>query len=124
MTDQELNRLEQLASKATPGHWIWRPTGGAQHAFPDGRYSSSNLRLCGHPTNLRVGAMDHIMKTDAELIAAARTAIPELITLVRELRAELDIVRRRDQSSAEALKLASKLLHSAPLGPHTRGDRA
>jgi hypothetical protein len=67
MTDEQLTKLEELCEKATPGPWR----------------ISRDARL--FPLNL---------KADGRFIAAARTALPELIAEVRRLRTELEISRK------------------------------
>jgi hypothetical protein len=106
MTDEQLNRLEHLAAAATPGPWSWRPTGDNRDVTGPYLGIGGQLiaRLCGYPTNLRVCAIDTASRADGDFIAAARSAVPELIAEVRRLRAEL---RRRQESWASSRKRVS-----------------
>lgn len=76
----ELKHLEDLCSKATPGPWKgdeYEMTAPKVKTLEEGR-----IKL--------VWADDyHMSEFDAEFIAAARTALPELIARVRRLEAEI-----------------------------------
>lgn len=93
---QNLDALEQLASAATPGPWEWwtsnshvRLTGaecdGGRHGQDGGVLHAANIR--GEYATVVVSAADR------QFIAAARTAVPELLARVRD--AETDAERFR-----------------------------
>jgi hypothetical protein len=93
MTPQDLDRLDELAAKATPGPW-----------------EALELSMPGEAL-LRMGAEQsfstrqvQVRDADAAFIAAARTAIPALVAEVRRL-------RRRDAMLSESLWQAWKALH-------------
>ncbi len=79
MTDERLAELERLAYKATPGPW-WPRWGGE----PGYIYSSGLDRVIAELPEERSDMWTH---ENSEFIAAARTAIPELIAEVRRLKA-------------------------------------
>jgi len=128
MTPQDLDRLDELAAKATPGPW-----------------EALELSMPGEAL-LRMGAEQsfstrqvQVRDADAAFIAAARTAIPALVAEVRRLRdecgfnsdsleaatkngrivleramkaeAEVRRLRRRDAMLSESLWQAWKALH-------------
>lgn len=74
--DQFLSAIEEVEKKATPGPWIRNGTGGyiCYHQIEDDRIldyiSSPNSQL-------------NETKPDAEFIAASRSAIPQLLEIVR-----------------------------------------
>lgn len=73
----DLDRLETLAMKATPGPWL------AQYEVADewiGVTGAGRWTLCPQVATLERGGED-----DAAFIEAARTAVPELIARIREL---------------------------------------
>lgn len=79
MSDNDLNRLEALANAATPGPWE------AENDCGTGILSGM---LGGRPRMMPFG--DVWTFADAVFIAAARTAVPELIAEVRRLRERLE----------------------------------
>lgn len=107
MTEEELTRLESLEKAATPGPWTahFNRTGGDGVSFG---------KVCAHvPPSSFAGAKSLIIATgfiddywspkwgplpsqlsvdqnanNAEFLAAARNALPELIADIRRLRAE------------------------------------
>jgi hypothetical protein len=85
MTDQELNALETLHKKATPGPWYVSNTGEGQ---PCVSYSEES-DYHGYPVAIQ-GMIFAANNANMEFIAAARTAVPELIEEVRMLREELE----------------------------------
>lgn len=88
MTEAELLELEELCGMATPGPWlIDGPCVYALNEHGSNRFSAGigtgfvqQSRLKSERTSA-----DEI-EADAQLIAAARTAIPELIAEIRRLR--------------------------------------
>jgi len=75
-----LNELERLCNAATPEPWIVDDATLVDLEAPGGRSIATTYNC---PTRLE----------DAEFIAAARHALPKLITKVRQLQAELDYYR-------------------------------
>ena len=74
LTDAELERLEELASGATPGPWAEMNRG----LYPM-VYGPNGERVCRSVDS----------KNDTIYIAAACNAVPQLVAEVRRLRAEL-----------------------------------
>lgn len=72
MTNEELDRLEALANAATPGPWV------------------ADERWVEDADEYDIGEAQET--SDAEFIAAARTAIPQLIAEIRRLQAIIDPV--------------------------------
>lgn len=92
MDPEQLEHLDQLASEATPGPWVYLlsamgdPSNGPDHISLDGpEYTVAEIEGC------RTG------DRDATFIAAARIAVPELVAEVRRLRAQLDQINARHQ---------------------------
>lgn len=86
MSDEELDRLERLADGATPGPWDDRHRGClripiiAPHPARDADWRLiADVRSAGRER-----------EANAAFIAAARTAVPELIAEVRRLRAQIE----------------------------------
>lgn len=112
MTSEELDQLERLAEAATPGPWMAvytddelrgleqfgvnapeEATGGCVFPLPAGtmvageRTVASGCDADGEP----IGEVLLPLKPhDAAFIAAARSAVPALITIVRKLRESQD----------------------------------
>lgn len=85
MTDDELNRLQALCDAATPGPW-WVSDDGLNDVWNGEEEFAENLIA---PGCVRHGeAPSERIRADQDFIAAARTALPELIAEVRRLRAE------------------------------------
>lgn len=85
MTEEELARLEELASKATPGPWEWVAGSDALHAttVPHEWHEDETAKI--------IVTDSHVYPphgADAAFIAAAREAVPALLAEVRRLRAE------------------------------------
>jgi len=89
LTSEELERLEQIIAKATPGPWLTRSFQTWSHARPqlwvmdsipdrDGKVVA-NAVCSTTPTNADA-------ESNAAFIAAARAALPRLIEEVKELR--------------------------------------
>lgn len=118
MTGERLAELERLASAATPGPWrVGYPAfrcvldhAGEAHGRGKCRYSFEGWRdgegqvsrdigygpesVSGDEAPVVAGTWDYECggvrePADAAFIAAARTAVPELVAEVRRLRAEL-----------------------------------
>lgn len=89
----DLDCLEVLAMKATPGPWL------AQYEAADeqfcvtgaGHFDGGRWMVCPEVATLERGGED-----DAAFIEAARTAVPELIARVRELEHRLAIKEGAD----------------------------
>ena len=97
MTEQELQAIEERASKATPGAWIVE---AGEYSGRDWMIGSVAMFLgascwddkCYTVTTNQVHAseLEGDAKTDAEFIAYAREDVPALIAEVKRLRAKLD----------------------------------
>lgn len=84
MSPERLDELEALAAAATPGPWEPKVVSGDAACYHN---PGSRLRLNTNQS-WAVGPLPHRCglqaQHDAAFIAAARTAVPELITRVRE----------------------------------------
>ncbi len=87
----DLDRLEALANAATQGPWHLNEEGFGKHGVPTIYATDEELRYIAKCRDLP--AHENHAPTDdranARFIATARTAIPQLITEIRRLRAEL-----------------------------------
>jgi hypothetical protein len=86
MTDQELNALEVLHEKATPGPWEMEEEGGP----------CSFIEITGrsgrHVCTVRLFGFEHPVQWDnGRFIVAAHTSVPALIAEVRRLQKWLEI---------------------------------
>lgn len=81
MTNEELDKLEELANKATPGPW--KIDGYASFSIAVAHIYSEILIANTHCNN------------DAKFVAASREAIPKLIAEVRRLRKAIDDIGLR-----------------------------
>lgn len=81
ITDQRLDEIEALASKATRGPWWACNLGGEWNvAAPDGDCIA--YRICGN-----LGMDDGTDDEDvAKFVAASRTDVPDLVAEIRRLR--------------------------------------
>jgi hypothetical protein len=82
MTD--LMRLAELCEAATPGEWI---------AFGETAVTGSSFGPWGRvsgPTYVQRDRSEAFAPADAAFIAAARTAVPELLSMIHSLTAERD----------------------------------
>ena len=86
ITEQQLNEWEELAKAATPGPWE------AELATERGSWirqsDTSNLSAMSWGNTDQEGAANAIF------IAASRTAVPALVEMVRELKAENERLRK------------------------------
>jgi len=85
MTEEQLTRLEKLEAEATPGHY---------NTLGDFGFKNWQVR-----SNERCLYGSHgFSRADAELIAAMRNALPELLKEIRELRKSVafreELIRR------------------------------
>ena len=87
MTEQELQAIEERASKATPGAWIANESHYDIAVFAPHPSESGNTLIAEID-----GGISEDSKRDADFIAHARTDVPALIAEVRSLRAKLDAV--------------------------------
>lgn len=82
LTDEDLNRLRDLADKATPGPWEWDGTGvnnGLEGNFSFDWCSNGSPQFNGSEQNANE-------ENDGAFIAAARDALPRLLSEVTDLR--------------------------------------
>lgn len=92
MDAKRLEELEALANAATPGPWTIDQNDKDQYADLNTSKHKGNIiwygfaRCFGQKENPILGT--EYMMANAALIAASRTAIPELISEVRRLQAE------------------------------------
>lgn len=121
MDDARLDSLQSLADAATPGPW--------RDDNPDDSYCMNmyvvmpasepepndedelNKAICVTllQTKARIGGTSVRWDANARFIAAARTAVPELIAEVRRLRAEnAGYVSVLDDQHAELMRLTSE----------------
>ena len=77
----DLDKLEELCKAATPGPWRYTT------AYGVATIESKEDRGIAH-------AVDYMETSNADFIAEARTALPLLIKMVRELESENDILKR------------------------------
>jgi len=82
MTEEDLDKLEQLSTVATPGPWVADMAG---------------IRAPNHDSVADAWSDN---PHDAAFIAASREAIPALIAEVRRLRAEIEERDRREYDAA------------------------
>lgn len=98
MTEEELERLEELCSRATPGPWKVRQEFG-RSLTPYGDVFMLCAADLGEEASLN----------NAAFIVAARTALPALLAEVRRLQAELakqdTLERRVDELDRRTLSL-------------------
>lgn len=82
MTDERLAELERLANAATPGPWF--PRWGGEPGYVYSQSAERVIAMLADEQN------DGLPRPNSQLIAAARTAVPELIAEVRRLRAAIE----------------------------------
>lgn len=99
MTEQRLAELEALANEATPEPWIWdgdecelRSPASIQAVLDGEWWNTGDAGVSVLPKNIA-------------FIAAARTAVPELIAEVRRLRVGLESARATIQSMLNDLRV-------------------
>src|SRR5579885_3596484 len=99
MTEEELERLEQLANAATPGPWS---SSGEYHAgkVPGGRPNGETIARFGSWIGKQLQFPND---ENAAFAAAARQAVPELIAEVRGLRKQVTGLADRVAIQAELL---------------------
>lgn len=83
MTDDELNRLEALASAATPGPWRYEDSYDPCVITESGQYIAQTSY-----DQQSVSRGDRDYHVAAHFIAASRDAVPALIAEVRRLRGD------------------------------------
>lgn len=84
MTNEELDRLQELSDKATPGPWeLWTSNSNRRISGPDGVDGGVLYGITP-----KDGTSDLVGEpADLELIPAARNAMPDLIAAARRLNA-------------------------------------
>jgi hypothetical protein len=87
LSNINLEELERLAAKATPGPWVANNWGRVWHT-PN---PNSTRLVCDTMRNTVRNPKS--WRANARLIAAMREALPELIARVRELEQELEVYR-------------------------------
>ena len=91
MTSEELKRLEELCEKATPGPWH---SSAGSHVIQTAHVTRDVWHICDClPLSLNHTENYYSLELHAnkEFIAAARTAVPELIAEVRRLKERCEI---------------------------------
>ena len=89
MTPSRLSELKELAEKATAGPWKWWTSNSWRRLKRDSLGITQNVL---EPYVCRDGHPDlSISEEDMDFIAAARTAVPELVAEVERLR---EVLRR------------------------------
>jgi hypothetical protein len=81
ITNEEIARLAELESKATPGEWE------PQQYCADSSYFDINA------SGIRVVDSDGTSERNAEFIAESRNALPRLLDSVRRLKEALEIAK-------------------------------
>ncbi len=102
MTEEELNELQKLADAATPGPW---------KAF--GQYGKSQNYTVETPDKkvwVIGDAIYHEDNGDHKFIAASRTAVPELISALREKDEEIIKLQKNCLAIIERLQSAEDAL--------------
>ena len=103
MTPEELDAIDLLCQKATPGPWEEYPRGPEfENAWCQGVAASHRVNICGmHDGGRTVNGSE---RRDAEFIAQARTLLPELV-------AELRTAQRNDwiRLKAENTELRARI---------------
>jgi len=85
LSDDELNRIEQLIEAATAGPWI-------SYVKGRDRYADSNfieVGVCNELGCCRCIELGNCSTADLDFIASARQDLPRLLSEVRSLRARL-----------------------------------
>lgn len=97
MTPERIEELKKLCAKATPGPWTSDSTrlldGSVAHTCPE------HSGYCISSAEYRI-AHGFFGADEAELCAASRSAVPELITEIEKLRRQLRIVMEYINNSA------------------------
>jgi len=88
--EQRLREIEERASKASPGPWR-----AIREASADETACGYDLYSLDGPTWLEEGDYAYLARNDAEFAAHARDDIPWLLSLIRELDAEIRRLRER-----------------------------
>ena len=114
MTKSERERLRGIVAKATPGPWspnVWIQTDGNEwRATGPGHDDEDENAYCGSEPG---GPDEQAAQRDAELIAAAPTAITAL----------LDECDRLTKLCEEACDIATAWIRTYTPGPSVTGDR-
>lgn len=116
MTEIDLDALEALANAATPGPWELTDFNEGEDP-PQPLWGVVNppyYNPLDHPDDDAAEVQVHVgSREDAEFIAAARKALPELIAEVRQLREELDTLRAdEDFSNEDIARLNSEVIRA------------
>lgn len=100
--DEYLDSLEAVAKAASPGEWA------AYDGGPDGSYVRIHDDSKPFPKDLVSG----ISYEDAELIAASKSEIPELIELIRRLVDRMDRLEMEKDDAINAHLVAEREIDS------------
>ena len=134
ITEERMKELKELAEKATPGpweagysHWGQSDVIALRHDSIDGHVGLKN----GIPF-VRVAQHSEILIKDAEFIAAARQAVPELIQEIERLKREVttaltdwDFARNElEEKTAEVERLKAKLAEFGDYQKHVDNLKA
>lgn len=94
LTPEQIKELRELCEKATPGPWEMTPTSaGYLINSGDQRITSA---ICYYDDEGFPTAEPCVHGSEAQFIAAARTAMPQLIAEVKRLREALDFYANND----------------------------
>lgn len=127
MTDEELDRLDELAAKATPGPWVSFPEDDSPFV---GQVRSAFMDIEGGAPFTHVADMPAYDERDADMafIAAARLAVPDLTGAVRAERqraGRLSVENERQAALIDELAEALRnLLNDTGHGVFARGPSA
>src|SRR5690625_1501743 len=82
---QLLNKIDQIAQRATQGPWLANDRGIGYEITTQHQIDEA-AEVNGWPMPINSGIKDTFPRSDAEFIALARTALPQLAAVIRRLR--------------------------------------
>ena len=96
LTEEKIAELRALCEKATPGPWVaGRPDMATIVDGIDSKWIyAPNDQYCAVASGRIDGEWDEVM-ANAQLIAAARTALPDLLSDLEEARRERDALQKQ-----------------------------
>lgn len=94
ITDEQLQEWERIEKAATPGPWVYDETEDDNGLDPVAMLADGHSPCGVYAVNFRAPLDDQPF--NGKFIAAARTALPDLIAEVRRLRAALKHYADRD----------------------------
>ena len=107
MNAERLSEIEARCEKATPGPWVVGE--GTPETYCEGwNVVCSTARVVASRSTYRYHEPDEFddqTKCDIEFIAHARSDVPDLLTEVKRLQAEMESYRKADTALNEALNM-------------------